>query len=178
MCPCSASQSAASSCRCLGLEKICGRQISIPSSTTPKYDTFLTLYKRSTLTEINPQWFYASQPFYIMAVFCTKLSLVVLYLRIWPRMKGERWTLFHSLCWIMIFVLIGTAIGATLAMIFACHPFSNAWRYANRAMGTCTDRVAGAYAYGGLNIVYDIIVIALPVPRLMKLKVSMRQKIG
>lgn len=78
----------------------------------------------------------------------------------------------------MIFVLIGTAVGATLAMCFACHPISNAWRYANRAMGTCTDRVAGAYAYGGLNIVYDIIVIGLPIPKLLRLNVSMRQKIG
>lgn len=115
---------------------------------------------------------------YIMAVFCTKLSLIALYLRVWPRAKGDRWTFFHAMCWTMIFVLIGTAVGATLAMELACHPISDAWRYANTAMGHCTNRVAGAYAYGGLNIVYDLIVIALPIPKLLRLKVSMRQKIA
>ncbi|CZT17814.1 uncharacterized protein RCC_03650 [Ramularia collo-cygni] len=124
------------------------------------------------------KWFYASQPFYIFAVFSTKLSLILLYLRIWPRRRGDVWTFFHAMCYIMIFVLMGTAIGATLAMIFSCHPISNAWRYANRAMGTCTDRVAGAYVYGALNIVYDLIVIALPIPGLLRLKVSTGQKIG
>jgi membrane-associated HD superfamily phosphohydrolase len=63
-------------------------------------------------------------------------------------------------------------------MIFACHPISNAWKYANTANGTCINRLAAAYTYGGLNVIYDIIVVVLPIPKLMRLDVSTRQKAG
>ncbi|SMQ49276.1 unnamed protein product [Zymoseptoria tritici ST99CH_3D7] len=135
---------------------------------TLEIDTILTYAK----------YFYATQPLYNCSVLCTKLSLVLLYLRIWPREKGKGWTSFHVTCCIMIFALIGTTIAITFATTFACHPLHNAWRYANRAGGTCTDRVAGVYAYGGLNISYDIIVLALPITRLLRLKVSTTQKLG
>lgn len=55
---------------------------------------------------------------------------------------------------------------------------STAWRYANRAGGKCIDRVAAGYAFGGLNVIFDLIVILLPIPRMIALKVSMRQRIG
>lgn len=78
----------------------------------------------------------------------------------------------------MASVLVASAFACALAMIFACHPISNAWKYANTGNGTCINRVGAAYAYGGLNVLFDIIVIALPIPKLLRLDVSKRQKIG
>lgn len=78
----------------------------------------------------------------------------------------------------MAAVLCASAIACSMAMIFACRPLSNAWKYANTGNGTCINRVAAAYTYGGLNVAFDIIVIALPIPKLIKLDVSKRQKIG
>lgn len=78
----------------------------------------------------------------------------------------------------MAFVLLASAIAGALAMIFACRPLSNAWKYADTGNGTCIHRVDAAYAYGGLNVAFDIIVIALPIPKLLRLEVSTRQKIG
>lgn len=78
----------------------------------------------------------------------------------------------------MAFVLFASALACSLAMIFACHPISNAWKYANTGNGTCINRLGAAYTYGGLNVAYDIIVIALPIPKLLRLDVGSRQKIG
>lgn len=40
------------------------------------------------------------------------------------------------------------------------------------------DRIASAYAVGSINAVLDIVVITLPIPRLFKLNVALRQKVG
>ncbi|CZT25328.1 uncharacterized protein RCC_11056 [Ramularia collo-cygni] len=124
------------------------------------------------------KWFYIAIPMYIAAAFTTKLSLIALYLRVWPASRDCRYTTFRRLCWTMGFLLVGAALACSLAMIFACHPISNAWKYANTGNGTCINRVAAAYAYGGLNVIFDLIVIALPIPKLLQLDVSRRQKIG
>ncbi|USW58807.1 hypothetical protein Slin15195_G121260 [Septoria linicola] len=123
------------------------------------------------------KWFYAVQSIYMVAVFCTKLSLVFLYLRIWPSEPGYI-SRFRIICWAIAIALVSTALACVLSIVFACHPISNAWKYANTAMGTCTNRVHAAYAYGGLNVMFDIIVIVLPIPRLLKLDVSVGQKLG
>lgn len=124
------------------------------------------------------KWFYIAIPLYIAATFSTKLSLIALYLRVWPAGPTGRYPIFRRLCWIMAFVLCASAFSCSMAMIFACNPISNAWKYANTGNGTCINRVGAAYTYGGLNVAFDIIVIALPIPKLLRLDVSTRQKIG
>ncbi|KAM3420464.1 hypothetical protein BST61_g3733 [Cercospora zeina] len=123
------------------------------------------------------KWFWASLPIYLAAVFCTKLSLVVLYLRIWPSEPGCT-SRFRIICWTMAAGLVATALACIFSIIFACHPISNSWKYADTAMGTCTHRVDAGITYGALNATFDLIVIALPIPRLLKLSVSINQKIG
>ncbi|GIZ44065.1 hypothetical protein CKM354_000727400 [Cercospora kikuchii] len=123
------------------------------------------------------KWFWAVLPIYLAAVFFTKLSLVVLYLRIWPSEPGCR-SRFRIICWTIAAALVATALACIFSIIFACHPIRNSWRYADEAMGTCTHRVDAGIAYGALNATFDFIVIVLPIPRLLQLNVSARQKIG
>jgi hypothetical protein len=124
----------------------------------------------------------------------------LLYLRVWPQ-DADRNRTFRFLTKTVGWLLCITALASVLAIIFACNPISNgmpstaillqgtrssnpanfdltAWRYANRAGGTCFDRVAAAYAFGGINVIFDLIVILLPIPKLLTLRVSMRQKLG
>ncbi|SMY23888.1 unnamed protein product [Zymoseptoria tritici ST99CH_1A5] len=123
------------------------------------------------------KWFFASMPLYFVAAFCTKLSLILLYLRIWPDDTGTN-RIFRMGCKVIGLLLLLTALISVLTLIFGCNPISDAWRYANRAGGKCIDRVAAGYAFGGLNVIFDLIVILLPIPRMIALKVSMRQRIG
>ncbi|KAF2210498.1 hypothetical protein CERZMDRAFT_86211 [Cercospora zeae-maydis SCOH1-5] len=125
----------------------------------------------------SAKWFWASLPIYLAAVFCTKLSLVVLYLRIWPSEPGCT-SRFRVICWTIAAGLVATALACIFSIIFACDPIRNSWTYANTAMGTCTQRVHAGIAYGALNAAFDLIVIVLPVPRLLQLNVSIRQKVG
>jgi hypothetical protein len=60
--------------------------------------------------------------------------------------------------------------------VFSCHPVAYFW---DRDLhGQCLDVNALAYANSGMSIAQDLIVIALPLPVLTKLNMSMKKKIG
>ncbi|SMQ55452.1 unnamed protein product [Zymoseptoria tritici ST99CH_3D7] len=122
------------------------------------------------------KWFFVSQALYVFGAFFTKLSLVLLYLRIWQESPETR--TFRLTCKATGAILMLGGVACILATIFSCHPITNAIRYTNRAGGTCVNRIALAYSVGGINAVLDIVVIALPIPRLSKLTISLRQKMG
>ncbi|KJX97768.1 hypothetical protein TI39_contig462g00013 [Zymoseptoria brevis] len=122
------------------------------------------------------KWFFVSQTLYVFGAFFTKLSLVLLYLRIWQESPETR--TFRLWCKATGAVLMLGGVACLLATIFSCHPITNAIRYTNRAGGTCINRIALAYVVGGINAVLDIVVIALPIRRLSKLTISLRQKMG
>ena len=63
-----------------------------------------------------------------------------------------------------------------LMTVFSCHPVAYFW---DRDLhGQCLDINALAYANSGMSIAQDLIVIALPLPVLTKLNMSMKKKIG
>lgn len=108
--------------------------------------------------------------------YLTKVSLVLLYLRIWPGSTQQ--SSFRITCWIVLSFLLATWISTTLATIFACDPISYAWNSVIGEKGTCINRQNAVYAYAALNIAYDFVVLLLPIPRLLRLKVSTGEKIG
>lgn len=132
--------------------------------------------KCTTSPNSRPQWFYATECFYLAATYLTKVSLVLLYLRIWPESVPH--TSFRLACWITCGLIIATWCGTTLSTILACNPVDFAWNSAVGAQGQCMDRQAAVYAYGALNIIYDFLVLLLPIPRLMLLNVSTGDKVG
>lgn len=75
-------------------------------------------------------------------------------------------------------MLTTTWIAETFSTIFACAPVTYAWDMVIGAQGSCINRPAAVYAYAALNITYDFIVLLLPIPRLLRLKVSTGEKIG
>ncbi|USW59043.1 hypothetical protein Slin15195_G123620 [Septoria linicola] len=121
-------------------------------------------------------WFYIGQPFYIVVTYLTKLSLVFLYLRIWHE---ERRSTFRITCWIVATSLIMCTIGCVLVCIFPCQPISYAWRQVLPGVtGTCSNRLAAAFAFSGINIAYDVIVLLIPIPRFIGLDIPLHKKIG
>lgn len=63
-----------------------------------------------------------------------------------------------------------------LMTISSCHPVAYFW---DRDLhGQCLDVNALAYANSGMSIAQDLIIIALPLPVLTKLNMSMKKKIG
>jgi hypothetical protein len=76
------------------------------------------------LANVSSQWFFAVQSLYIFTAYCTKLSLILLYLRTWPVDSCSNRT-FRFLCKAIGVLLCVTAVVSVLTIIFACNPMSN-----------------------------------------------------
>lgn len=74
------------------------------------------------LTNLTVQIFFWMQPLYVLTAFFTKLSLVLLYLRIFPADVDNRQ--FRLICKLVGVVLFLAGFSCVLANIFACHPIS------------------------------------------------------
>lgn len=122
------------------------------------------------------QWFFTGQPMYIVVTYCTKLSLVFLYLRIW---HDEPKSSFRITCWLVAISLIMCTVGSVLAAIFPCDPISYAWRQVLPGVtGRCANRTAAAFAFSGINIAYDVVVLLIPIPRFIGMKIPLHKKSG
>ena len=73
-------------------------------------------------------------------------------------------------------MILGTST-ISLLTIFQCHPVQYFWNKDIRS-GTCLDENALAYANSGLSIAQDIIIIALPIPVVLKMNMDTKKKIG
>lgn len=109
--------------------------------------------------------------FYVVTNGIVKLSILAFYLRIFTVSRR-----FTVLCWINIVFCTALMICFVLVIVFQCTPISNAWVLAPQ--GYCIDFNAATWAYSGVNVLQDLIVIVLPVMEVYALQMSLRKKIG
>ncbi|TVY80510.1 Satratoxin biosynthesis SC1 cluster protein, partial [Lachnellula suecica] len=95
------------------------------------------------------KWLWVSVLFYNLSLTLSKLSLVVQYLRIF--------TLFTT--------------------IFLCVPVNAFWKM-NKAGARCINLTFLWFFNAATNILTDVVIILLPLPAIMALKLSTKQKIG
>lgn len=100
-----------------------------------------------------------------------KLALLLLYRRLAPM----RW--FQMLVWAVGFVVVGSSVAIMFTTIFPCRPVAAAWDLTIENP-TCVDRPAVYKATAILGAVTDALVLAVPIPIVLTLHVSRRQKIG
>ena len=65
-----------------------------------------------------------------------------------------------------------------LVTIFQCHPVSFAWDKTSADRGKCVNYNAAAWANAGINILQDILIVALPMGELTALQLGKMKKIG
>ncbi|KAF5005357.1 hypothetical protein FDECE_8169 [Fusarium decemcellulare] len=109
-------------------------------------------------------------PFYISSILGFKLSLLVSYLRF---MAAGLW---HK-------VTVGVAIACTLfhlsfllAQINLCTPIRKQWD-ASVTGGSCIPAVPMYTTMASITIVFDVVVMLLPFPTLVQLRIANRKKI-
>ncbi|EME45043.1 hypothetical protein DOTSEDRAFT_149838, partial [Dothistroma septosporum NZE10] len=124
--------------------------------------------------ETSLKYFFIGQPLYIAVVFGTKISLVLLYLRIF--LTDAR--ALRVICWIVVSALGMCLVAFEFATIFQCIPIRYNWTKFDGGMGHCTDRQAQVYAVAGVNILFDILVIFMPLRHILKLGISPMKKAG
>jgi hypothetical protein len=108
----------------------------------------------------------------VISITLTKISVLFLYLRLFEHSPTFRYTAYATI----LFIALITVVLSSLT-IFACEPVSFFWNRDIRG-GRCLDIKAVAYAISAVGIVQDLVIVALPLPMLVKLQMSTRKKIG
>ncbi|PKX95945.1 putative integral membrane protein (Pth11) [Aspergillus novofumigatus IBT 16806] len=112
---------------------------------------------------------YAGGPVYTLALLGFKVSLLASYLRIGGFVKAYRIVIIA-----VIVACVCNQLAFTFVLCFACRPIARQWDMS--IQGSCIDTVASYYALAGTSLAFDCIIIALPLPVLITLRLQRRQK--
>jgi hypothetical protein len=114
--------------------------------------------------------FYYGEALYYITVSLTKVSILFLYLRLFPQ---ENYRIFN---YIMMAFVIATGFSCTVAGIFQCDPIRKAWL--TDLPGKCFNQPSLFIANAGLNIAQDLIIYGLPIPMLWKVQRPLKERIA
>ncbi|KAM0254863.1 hypothetical protein ACHAQJ_006355 [Trichoderma viride] len=115
------------------------------------------------------KWFFAAQILYKITTCLTKISLGMLYLRIFPARK------FRIAVICVMGITVAYTLAAVLMTIFACKPISKSW---NKSLpGVCVNSISIWYSTSVLNIVTDFLTIALPINEIRRLQLPLIKKL-
>lgn len=102
----------------------------------------------------------------------TKISICCFYLRIFPDRQ------FRTATYIVIGLNVGYLIAFVLISVFQCHPLQGAWlHWDGEGNYKCNHLNAQGWAAAIINMVLDILVMALPLRQLYYLNLSTRKKV-
>ncbi|KAF2640115.1 hypothetical protein P280DRAFT_452571 [Massarina eburnea CBS 473.64] len=110
--------------------------------------------------------------FYATSLAFTKVSILLFYLRLSPHI----W--FRVLVRILLGIVVTYAIVYDLLSIFACKPIAASWDLRLAPTATCIDTLTKYMALSVLNIIIDVFTLVLPIPVVVGLQMSVRQKIS
>jgi hypothetical protein len=131
----------------------------------------------SIKTKKYTQYFYIEQYIYQLVIVATKISIVLLYLRIFPKEVSKR---FQYISWGVIAGLLAYGTGFCIYFAVQCRPISYFWnQWDGEHEGVCLDTQTAIYVNSAFNIFFDLVVFFLPVPKLIALQVrDTRRKVG
>ncbi len=114
------------------------------------------------------QSFWAVQILYKATINLTKLSILCLYLRLFPSKVFRKWV--H----IILALVICYALSSIAATIVECRPVPRTWD--RRIPGTCVNLTIFWYTNAIVNIVGDFCILIMPISVLSSLQLPQRQK--
>ncbi|TLS31201.1 hypothetical protein PpBr36_02175 [Pyricularia pennisetigena] len=114
--------------------------------------------------------FYFSIVFYNLSVMFTKASFLLQYYRVLATTRSMKQMYLGFLA-----VILATSIAFLFLAIFPCTPISDFWSFSTKK--NCLPNFTMYYAQAGAHIGTDIIVFALPLPALWKLRINGPQKL-
>ncbi|KAI5361336.1 putative extracellular membrane protein, CFEM [Septoria linicola] len=122
--------------------------------------------------------FYVSEWTYIIELTVTKVSILLLYLRMWPETRPDsRW--FRRSCLLLIGIMTLFVLLCMVVLGLGCQPLEFFWlRWDGIHQGYCINQNALIFSTAGLTIAFDVACIILPLPRLIALEIPTRKKIA
>lgn len=107
---------------------------------------------------------------YSIALFLTKVSILLLYLRIFPKKE------FVRACWAVIIVMGAFLQWTVFGFLFMCKPVAFFW---NKSLqGHCMNAQFVYFTNAPFNILTDFVLFGLPLPLLWGLQLPPRKKFG
>lgn len=114
-----------------------------------------------------------------MAVSSTKISVLLLYRRLFHAGDASMHRVYWAFFWFATFLAVVYPFIMFVVMALACRPVSFFWtQYEGATDGTCIDYLKFYVIYGGVNLLNDAIVLLVPIPRIIALHLSWRKKIS
>lgn len=120
----------------------------------------------------SKQLFYWDELLYLGALPVTKISILLFYLKIFPRKE------IRIATWVLIGLNVAYFIVFELISIFQCSPIDGAWRAWDKEYpAKCNNINVQGWAAAGFNIVLDLATLILPLTELYKLSMSLKKKV-
>lgn len=107
---------------------------------------------------------------WVLSLSCTKMSILCLYLRIFP----YRWITWSS--YATMSIIVAWTVATILAGCLICRPFAFNW---DKTIpdGRCGNQVTSFTVTGVINLVTDIVVLLLPMQPLYQLQMATYKKV-
>ncbi|CCD48297.1 hypothetical protein BofuT4_P106810.1 [Botrytis cinerea T4] len=114
--------------------------------------------------------FLASSPVWIISTSLVKISILSFYTTIFPSRT------FHIIVYSIIAVNAVYCVGYIFASLFICTPFAFNWDK-TLTNGKCGNTLQLEISSASINMIFDLIVVFLPMPTLWRLKMAVRKKL-
>lgn len=140
-----------------------------------KYGSFIDIWNITMADHVLwARMVHAQELIYSVLIFTTKMSVLLLYKRIFVPAGGKRKWMRHMILAIIVFnAMFYTA--KTFVVAFSCRPQQKIWD--PRIPGTCVDVYAVLIGTAALNIVSDLLIITIPMAVIWKLRMPRKRKI-
>lgn len=107
------------------------------------------------------------------ALFCAKLSLLLLYRRVFGVKNWLKWCIYFGI--IFIFFVYWTWV--VIEAVYCTPPPGKSWTVQNIG-AKCLPTIVGGVVQGALNMVVDVSIFVLPIPTVLSLKLPPSKKFG
>lgn len=119
------------------------------------------------------RWLYALELLYFLQVALLKLTLLLFFLRIFPKPSIRR------VLWATVAFNIACGFAFVVVSIFQCQPISYYWTsWDKEGKGKCININALAWSNAGMSIALDVWMLAVPLYEIFHLQLSWRKKIS
>ncbi|EKJ76916.1 hypothetical protein FPSE_02914 [Fusarium pseudograminearum CS3096] len=119
--------------------------------------------------------FWIDCPFYSLLMGMTKVTIILFYIRL-----CHVYTRFCQACWAVIVIVCLNTVIFMFLNIFQCTPIHWNW---NRFSGSdvdfqCMDLNKLQWSINITNIIFDVVVLALPIPLVWRMRSTFRRKLA
>ncbi|KAL8899585.1 MAG: hypothetical protein Q9207_006121 [Kuettlingeria erythrocarpa] len=115
---------------------------------------------------------FAGRPFYMVGILGFKVALCLACLRILHGSMRRRYKFVIKM--VMSIAILSHSIGI-LILLFQCRPVAKSWN--PDLEGTCLPDGPTFYGLASVTILFDIIIIPLPIPALLQLQISKAKRL-